>query len=174
MKCIEIFTDGACSGNPGPGGWGAILRFNGVTRELCGGEAQTTNNRMELMAAISALNALKEPCEVDLHTDSSYVKDGISSWMENWKRRGWKTADNKPVKNVELWQALDEARRRHKVTWHWVKGHAGHPENERADELAREGMAPFKKGTGRPAAGPSASDTKKPAPVKARRSSQSY
>ncbi len=174
MKCIEIFTDGACSGNPGPGGWGAILRFNGVTRELCGGEAQTTNNRMELMAAISALNALKEPCEVDLHTDSSYVKDGISSWMENWKRRGWKTADNKPVKNVELWQALDEARRRHKVTWHWVKGHAGHPENERADELAREGMAPFKKGAARPSAGPSASDTKKPAPVKARRSSQSY
>ncbi len=174
MKCIEIFTDGACSGNPGPGGWGAILRFNGVTRELCGGEAQTTNNRMELMAAISALNALKEPCEVDLHTDSSYVKDGISSWMENWKRRGWKTADNKPVKNVELWQALDEARLRHKVKWHWVKGHAGHPENERADELAREGMAPFRKGAGRPSAGSSASDAKKPAPVKARRSSQSY
>lgn len=174
MKCVEIFTDGACSGNPGPGGWGAILRFNGITRELCGGEAQTTNNRMELMAAISALNALKEPCEVDLHTDSSYVKDGISSWMENWKRRGWKTADNKPVKNVELWQQLDEARLRHKVKWHWVKGHAGHPENERADELAREGMAPFKKGVGRPAVGLPASDTKKPAPVKARRSSQSY
>ena len=144
MKRVEIFTDGACSGNPGPGGWGAILRFNGVTRELSGGEAQSTNNRMELTAAISALNALKEPCAVDLHTDSSYVKDGISSWIDGWKRRGWKTADNKPVKNVELWQALDEARRRHKVTWHWVKGHAGHPENERADELAREGMAPFK------------------------------
>ncbi|EXL10162.1 ribonuclease HI [Aquamicrobium defluvii] len=174
MKRVEIFTDGACSGNPGPGGWGAILRFNGTTRELSGGEVQTTNNRMELMAAISALNALKEPCQVDLHTDSSYVKDGISSWIDNWKRRGWKTADRKPVKNVELWQALDEARNRHKVTWHWVKGHAGHPENERADELAREGMAPFKRGPVRPAVASGAPDAKKPASPKIRRSSQSY
>lgn len=145
MKRVEIFTDGACSGNPGPGGWGAILRFNGVEKELSGGEALTTNNRMELTAAIEALNALKEPCAVDLHTDSNYVKDGISGWIEGWKRNGWKTAARKPVKNVELWQALDEARRRHKVTWHWVKGHAGHPENERADELARLAMAPFRK-----------------------------
>ncbi|NRC52360.1 ribonuclease HI [Neoaquamicrobium sediminum] len=145
MKNVEVFTDGACSGNPGPGGWGAILRFNGIVKELSGGEAETTNNRMELMAAISALGALKEPCTVDLYTDSNYVKDGISGWIEGWKRNGWKTAAaKKPVKNAELWQALDEARRRHKVTWHWVKGHAGHPENERADELARLGMAPFK------------------------------
>lgn len=171
MKNVEIFTDGACSGNPGPGGWGAILRFNGATRELSGGEELTTNNRMELSAAISALNALKEPCTVDLHTDSSYVKDGISGWIEGWKRRGWKTADNKPVKNVELWQALDEARKRHKVTWHWVKGHAGHPENERADELARAGMAPFKKGPVKPA--PSGKATA-PAPRKPKRSLQSY
>ena len=145
MKTVEIFTDGACSGNPGPGGWGAILRFNGTTKELSGGEPVTTNNRMELMAAISALNALKEPCEVLLHTDSKYVMDGISGWIHGWKRNGWKTADKKPVKNDELWQALDEANRRHQVKWHWVKGHAGHVENERADELARMGMAPFKK-----------------------------
>jgi ribonuclease HI len=145
MKTVEIFTDGACSGNPGPGGWGAILRFNGNTKELFGGEAVTTNNRMELLAAISALNALKEPCEVLLHTDSKYVMDGISGWIHGWKRNGWKTADKKPVKNGELWQALDEANARHKVKWHWVKGHAGHIENERADELARMGMAPFKK-----------------------------
>jgi ribonuclease HI len=144
-KNVEIFTDGACSGNPGPGGWGAILRFNGVTKELSGGEANTTNNRMELMAAISALGALKEPCAVDLYTDSEYVKNGISGWIEGWKRNGWRTAAKQPVKNAELWQALDEARKRHKVTWHWVRGHAGHPENERADELARMGMAPFKK-----------------------------
>lgn len=144
MKHVEAYTDGACSGNPGPGGWGAILRHNGKTKELNGGEADTTNNRMELMAAISALNALKEPCEVDLYTDSNYVKDGIGGWIEGWKRNGWKTAAKQPVKNAELWQKLDEARKRHKVTWHWVKGHAGHPENERADELAREGMAPFK------------------------------
>ncbi len=143
-KTVEIFTDGACSGNPGPGGWGAILRFNGKVKELSGGEAMTTNNRMELMAAISALNALKEPCTVLMHTDSKYVMDGINGWIHGWKKRGWKTADNKPVKNVELWQALDEANRRHKVTWHWVRGHAGHAENERADELARAGMAPFK------------------------------
>ena len=144
MKRIEAYTDGACSGNPGPGGWGAILRYNGVTRGLSGGEADTTNNRMARMAAISALNALKEPCAVDLYTDSSYVKDGIAGWIEGWKRNGWKTAARKPVKNAELWQALDEARRRHKVTWHWVKGHDGHAENERADELARLAMAPFK------------------------------
>ena len=144
MKRVEIFTDGACSGNPGPGGWGAILRFGGVVKELSGGEALTTNNRMELMAAISALNALKEPVTVDLYTDSNYVRDGIGGWIEGWKRNGWRTAARQPVKNVELWQALDEARRRHKVTWHWVKGHAGHPENERADELARLAMKPFK------------------------------
>ena len=144
MKTVEVFTDGACSGNPGPGGWGAILRFNGKVRELSGGEASTTNNRMELMAAIEALNALKEPCHVMMHTDSKYVMDGISGWIHGWKRNGWKTADKKPVKNAELWQALDEANRRHKVTWEWVKGHAGHAENERADELARLGMAPFK------------------------------
>jgi ribonuclease HI len=144
MKHIEIFTDGACSGNPGPGGWGAILRYNGREKELNGGEADTTNNRMELMAAISALRALKEPCKVDLYTDSSYVRDGISKWMFGWKRNGWKTADKKPVKNAELWQMLDEARVPHQVEWHWIKGHAGHPENERADELARAGMEPFK------------------------------
>jgi ribonuclease HI len=126
-KSVEVFTDGACSGNPGPGGWGAILRFNGVTKELSGGEANTTNNRMELMAAISALGALKEPCAVDLYTDSNYVKDGISGWIDGWKRNGWRTAAKQPVKNAELWQALDEARKRHKVTWHWVRGHAGHP-----------------------------------------------
>lgn len=149
MKSIEIFSDGACSGNPGPGGWGAILRYNGTTKELSGGEPETTNNRMELMAAIQALSALKEPCKVDFYTDSNYVKDGIGGWIEGWKRNGWKTAAKTPVKNVELWQALDEARRRHEVTWHWVKGHAGHPENERADELARLGMAPFKKKPGK-------------------------
>jgi Ribonuclease HI len=144
MKKIVIFTDGACSGNPGPGGWGAILRFGSVVKELCGGEAETTNNRMELMAAIHGLNALKEPCEVDLYTDSAYVKDGITKWITGWKRRDWRTADDKPVKNMELWMQLEEARDRHSVTLHWVKGHAGHPENERADELARQGMAPFK------------------------------
>jgi ribonuclease HI len=145
MKHVEIFTDGACSGNPGPGGWGAILRWNGTEKELSGGEADTTNNRMELMAAISALEALKEPVTADLFTDSSYVRDGIGKWMFGWKKNGWKTADKRPVKNAELWQRLDEANKRHKVEWHWVKGHAGHPENERADELARAGMAPFKK-----------------------------
>jgi ribonuclease HI len=144
QKSVEAFTDGACSGNPGPGGWGAVLRYKEKVRELSGGEADTTNNRMELMAAISALNALKEPCAVDLYTDSAYVKDGITGWIEGWKRNGWKTAAKKPVKNTELWQALDAARARHTVTWHWLKGHAGHPENERADELARIAMAPFK------------------------------
>lgn len=144
MKHIEIYTDGACSGNPGPGGWGALLRWNGNTKELSGGTADTTNNRMELMAAISALEALKEPVTADLYTDSAYVRDGIAKWMFGWKKNGWKTADKKPVKNAELWQRLDEARKIHKVEWHWVKGHAGHPENERCDELAREAMEPFK------------------------------
>ncbi len=141
MKQVEIFTDGACSGNPGPGGWGVLLRWNGVTKELYGGEADTTNNRMELTAAIKALNALKESCEVDLYTDSVYVRNGISSWIDGWKANNWKTSAKKPVKNAELWQQLDEARLRHKVSWHWVKGHAGHPENERCDELARKGVA---------------------------------
>jgi len=140
LKQIEIFTDGACSGNPGPGGWGVLLRWNGVTKELYGGEADTTNNRMELTAAIKALNALKESCEVDLYTDSVYVRNGISSWIDSWKANNWKTSAKKPVKNAELWQQLDEARLRHKVSWHWVKGHAGHPENERCDELARKGV----------------------------------
>ena len=140
MDRVEIFTDGACSGNPGPGGWGAILRYKGVEKELFGGEADTTNNRMEMMAAISALEALKRPSRVDLTTDSSYVKDGITKWIHGWKKRGWKTADKKPVKNMDLWQRLEEALARHEVEWHWVKGHAGHPENERADELARQGV----------------------------------
>lgn len=143
---VEIFTDGACSGNPGPGGWGAILRWGDQVKELSGGEAVTTNNRMELMAAISALEALKRPSQVDLHTDSQYVKNGILTWIHGWKRNGWKTADRKPVKNADLWERLDDLRDLHEVTWHWVKGHAGHPENERADELARQGMAPFKPG----------------------------
>ncbi len=144
---VEVWTDGACSGNPGPGGWGAILIYNGREKELSGGEALTTNNRMELMAAISALEALKRSCAVDLHTDSQYVRGGIDGWIHSWKRNGWKTADKKPVKNAELWQRLDEARARHDVTWHWVKGHAGNELNERADALARAGMAPFKSGT---------------------------
>lgn len=147
-KQIEIFTDGACSGNPGPGGWGAILRYGENSRELSGGEKLTTNNRMELLAAIEALKALKEPCTVALYTDSVYVKDGISKWIHGWKKNGWKTAAKKPVKNAELWQALEAERNRHEVTLHWVKGHAGHAENERADELAREGMEPFKQGRG--------------------------
>jgi len=141
---VVIHTDGACSGNPGPGGWGAILRYNGHEKELKGGEPVTTNNRMELTAAIMALEALKRATTVELHTDSQYVKDGISKWIHGWKRNGWKTADRKPVKNVELWQRLDLALQRHQVNWHWVRGHAGHDDNERADELAREGMAPFK------------------------------
>jgi ribonuclease HI len=144
VKSVEIFTDGACSGNPGPGGWGAILRYGSRERELSGGEAETTNNRMELTAAIEALNALKQPCRIDLYTDSSYVRDGIKKWIVNWKKAGWNTAARKPVKNVDLWQALDEARARHDVRWHWIRGHAGHPENERADELARLAMKPYK------------------------------
>ncbi len=141
---VAIWTDGACSGNPGPGGWGAVLTFDGHEKDLCGGEALTTNNRMELTAAIMALETLKRPCAIDLHTDSQYVRGGIMGWMNGWKRNGWKTADKKPVKNVELWQRLDEAAARHDVTWHWVKGHAGDVMNERADELARKGMKPFK------------------------------
>jgi len=140
---VVIYTDGACSGNPGPGGWGAILISGEHRKELSGGEAETTNNRMELLAAISALEALKGPSHVDLHTDSKYVQDGIGKWIHGWKKNGWKTAARTPVKNVELWQRLDAARNRHEVDWRWVKGHAGHVENERADELAREGMAPF-------------------------------
>ena len=140
-KNVEVFTDGACSGNPGPGGWGAILRYNGHERELYSGERDTTNNRMELLAAINALNTLKEPCSVDLYTDSVYVRDGISRWIDGWKNNNWRTAAKKPVKNAELWQALDTARQRHEVRWHWVKGHAGHPENERCDELARKGVS---------------------------------
>ncbi|MDB5596585.1 MAG: ribonuclease [Hyphomicrobiales bacterium] len=144
-KRVAIWTDGACSGNPGPGGWGAILTFDGKERELFGGEELTTNNRMELMAAISALEALTRPCDIDVHTDSQYVRGGVTGWMANWKKRGWKTADKKPVKNIELWQRLDEAESRHNVEWHWVKGHAGDEMNERADELARRGMKPFLK-----------------------------
>ena len=143
---VEIHTDGACSGNPGPGGWGVILRFGEREKELCGGEEETTNNRMELTAAIEALKALTRPCAVDLYTDSTYVRSGINEWIEGWKRKNWRTSQNKPVKNADLWQALDAARERHDVTWHWVKGHAGHPDNERADELARSGMAPYKDG----------------------------
>ena len=133
---VEIFTDGACKGNPGPGGWGAILRSGGKERELSGGENPSTNNRMELMAAIEALNALKKPCRVALTTDSNYVRDGIMKWIHGWRRNGWKTADRKPVKNADLWQALLDAAAPHRVEWHWVKGHAGHPENDRADALA--------------------------------------
>jgi ribonuclease HI len=138
---VVIHTDGACSGNPGPGGWGAILEWGGRRREIKGGEAHTTNNRMELMAAISALEALKRTCDVDLHTDSQYLRQGIMSWINGWKRNGWRTADKKPVKNVDLWQRLDAAVARHTVHWHWVRGHSGHDLNERADELAREAIA---------------------------------
>lgn len=136
---VELYTDGACSGNPGPGGWGAILRFKDKERELKGGEAPTTNNRMEMMAVIQGLTALKRPCTVAIYTDSEYVKKGMTEWIRGWKARGWKTADKKPVKNEDLWRALDEAAARHQVSWHWVRGHSGHPENERADQLAREG-----------------------------------
>jgi len=133
---VHIWTDGACLGNPGPGGWGALLRWNGSERELSGGDALTTNNRMELMAAIEALDALKRPCEVILTTDSQYVRQGITSWLHNWKRNGWKTSARKPVKNADLWERLDRSVNRHSVRWEWVKGHSGHPENERADALA--------------------------------------
>ncbi len=137
---VEIFTDGACSGNPGPGGWGAILRWKGVEKELFGGVAETTNNRMEMMAAIEALESLKRDVAVDLYTDSTYVRDGIMKWLPAWKARGWKTAAKKPVKNKDLWQRLEAATQGHAVNWHWVRGHAGHPENERADELARKAV----------------------------------
>lgn len=141
---VIIHTDGACSGNPGPGGWGAVLQYNGTVKELKGGAPLTTNNQMELTAAIEALKALKRSCDVELHTDSVYLKDGLTKWIHNWKRNGWRTADKKPVKNAELWQALDEAVVGHKIDWRWVKGHAGDEMNERADQLANEGMAPFK------------------------------
>lgn len=136
-QIVEIFTDGACSGNPGPGGWGAVLRYGSVEKELSGSEEQTTNNRMELMAAIRAIEAVKRPCDIHLHTDSEYLRQGITSWIHSWKARGWKTADKKPVKNVDLWQRLEHAIETHDVKWHWVKGHSGHKENDRADELAR-------------------------------------
>ena len=136
MKSIEIYTDGACLGNPGPGGWGALLRYKATERELSGGEAQTTNNRMELMGAIAALEALTEPCEIVLHTDSQYVRQGITQWLRNWIKRGWKTAGGGAVKNQDLWQRLQAASERHSIDWRWVKGHSGHPENERVDALA--------------------------------------
>lgn len=140
MKNVVIYTDGACRGNPGPGGWGALLRYGDNERELFGGERDTTNNRMELAAAIEALKALTAPCSVDLTTDSVYVKNGITLWLEGWKAKGWKTAARQPVKNMDLWQALDEQNQRHQVRWHWVKGHSGHPGNERADQLANRGI----------------------------------
>jgi len=136
-KAVEIFTDGACSGNPGPGGWAAILRYRGTEKELSGGDPQTTNNRMEMMAAIAALEALTRPCRVKLYTDSQYLRDGIMQWLPGWKARNWRTADKKPVKNVDLWQRLDAAAQPHRIEWLWVRGHTGHPENERADALAR-------------------------------------
>jgi ribonuclease HI len=140
---IEIYTDGACSGNPGPGGFGALLRHGAKERTIMGGEPATTNNRMELMAAIAALEALKRPCEIQLYTDSGYLRGGITSWIKNWKKNGWRTSDNKPVKNADLWERLERAAAPHQITWHWVKAHNGHIENERADALARLGMAPY-------------------------------
>jgi ribonuclease HI len=140
LEVVRIYTDGACKGNPGPGGWGAILQVGGEERELFGGEPQTTNNRMELTAVIRALEALKPPCLIEVYTDSQYVQKGISEWLLDWKRRGWRTADRKPVKNVDLWQELDRLAGAHRIAWHWVKGHAGHPQNERADALANRGV----------------------------------
>ena len=142
---VDIYTDGACSGNPGPGGWGALLVHDGVEKTICGGEKETTNNRMEMTAAIEALKALKRPCNIHLHTDSSYLRDGITKWIHGWKKNGWRTADKKPVKNQDLWLELETQLERQQVTWHWVRGHAGHIENERADALANQGMAPFKR-----------------------------
>jgi ribonuclease HI len=139
-KSVEIFTDGACRGNPGPGGWGAILRYKTVERELSGADPHTTNNRMELMAVIEALRALKEPCSVNLYTDSQYLKNGITSWIHAWKRNGWKTSTKEPVKNRDLWEELDELSQKHHIRWHWVPGHQGHPENERCDVLARSAI----------------------------------
>ncbi len=143
MADVEIFTDGACKGNPGPGGWGAIIRSGDREKELSGGEQLTTNNRMEMMAAIRALQALKRPCTIILHTDSIYLRDGITKWVHGWKRNGWKTADRKPVKNADLWQELIDAAAPHRVSWQWVRGHAGHPENERADRLACDAAGQF-------------------------------
>ena len=137
MKRVVVYTDGACSGNPGPGGWGAILMYSDTRKDLSGGERLTTNNRMEMMAAIAALEALTQPCDVHLHTDSMYLKDGVTKWLEGWKKKGWKTADKKPVKNIDLWQQLDAAKAKHKVSWYWVRGHTGHEFNEAADALAR-------------------------------------
>jgi ribonuclease HI len=147
---VVIHTDGACSGNPGPGGWGAILAFGDHEKELRGGEPNTTNNRMELMAAISALEALKRPCRVDLHTDSQYLRDGVMTYLSRWKQNGWRTADKKPVKNIDLWQRLDAAMPQHQIRWHWLRGHAGHAVNERADALARQAIAQVRAGS-RPA-----------------------
>jgi len=144
LSKLKIYTDGACSGNPGPGGWGVLMLSGGEEKELCGGEMETTNNRMELMAAIQALEALSKGRDVDIYTDSKYVGDGITKWLPNWKKNGWRNAAKKPVKNTDLWQRLDEATQRHEVNWHWVKGHAGHPENERADALANMGMAEYR------------------------------
>jgi ribonuclease HI len=156
---VDIFTDGACSGNPGPGGWGVVMRWRGRERELCGGETMTTNNRMELTAAIMGIEALTRPVTARLHTDSTYLKEGITRWIHDWKRRGWKTADRKPVKNADLWQRLEAALASHRVEWRWIKGHAGHPENERADALAQRGLKETV-GTRRPAtaATPAAED----------------
>lgn len=140
MKKVEVFTDGACRGNPGPGGWGVLLRFNETEKSLCGGELDTTNNRMEMQAVISALQALNDPCEVDITTDSQYVKNGITQWIIGWKKNGWRTAARKPVKNVDLWKMLDKEQARHKIQWHWVKGHSGHRENELVDALANRGI----------------------------------
>lgn len=137
-QIVDLFTDGSCLGNPGPGGWGALLRFNGTEKELAGGEEETTNNRMEMQAVVEGLNSLTRPCIVTVYTDSQYVQKGITEWIKGWKARGWKTAAKKPVKNADLWRELDEAQAKHQVTWKWVKGHAGHPENERVDDLARE------------------------------------
>jgi ribonuclease HI len=148
LSPVEIFTDGACKGNPGPGGWGAIIRAGAHEKELSGGEPVTTNNRMEMLAAIRALQALKRPCEVTLHTDSIYLRDGITKWIHGWQRNGWKTADRKPVKNADLWQELLEAVASHRIKWQWVKGHAGHPENERADRLACDAALQFVKRPG--------------------------
>jgi len=142
---VAIWTDGACSGNPGPGGWGAVLTYDGHEKDLYGGEAETTNNRMELMGAISALEALKRPCAVEMHTDSQYLRGGVTGWIDKWKRNGWRTADRSPVKNEDLWRRLDAATARHDIVWRWVKGHAGNVMNERADELARKGMRPYLK-----------------------------
>jgi ribonuclease HI len=143
-KTVNIFTDGACSGNPGPGGWGALLRYNDNEKEMSGGEKDTTNNRMEMLAAIVALESLSQPCDVNLYTDSTYLKDGITKWIFGWKKNGWRTSAKKPVKNVDLWQRLDETIKPHDIEWHWVKGHSGHPENERVDDLARAAVEDYR------------------------------